>query len=1077
MIRFLVGRTGCGKTHLVLNEIFDLLEGGQDKIFLFVPEQQLYSAEREIFSRTSASRASSLSVLSFTRLCDLLEDHYGGRAQNHVSKATSALLMWQSMRDLKGMLKIYGSSDTVDAALSRMMLETVNELSANGISSEDLDNLANDLDPQTPLCAKLKDIASISAYYTLLMQRMCGDDPADRMIRCAEKAKNNGFFENSYIFIDSFTSFTAQEYAMLKVMLSQANEVVVTLGMDSPAGTEPQFDSARDTYNRLIKLAPQNSVKLKHLSAKQRKVSTELSFLESGLWDFSLSPIEQQDVPEEEQGHIRLMTAPTPYDEAEATALHILDLAQQDIPFGEMAIVVRDASQWKGIIDATLEQYHIPFFLSEKTDLNTKPAARLILLALRCVSRGFNRGDILSLCKTGLCNLDLRDMDYFEEYVHTWRITGRRMTQEWSMNPDGYTTVWSDRGRQILEAANRVREQIMTPLLALEVELKAAKTPTDQCKAIYEYLCALSIKKQLSAQAEDMIKQDRIREAEENVRLWSFLVETLATISTVLPKDSSPLSAEELSQVLSLIFAETNIGSIPARHDCVTVGSANLLRVDHISATFLLGLCEGEFPQGGNIGGLLSEQERKVIQEKKQESDMIKARLISDELLYVYRAMTKPSAYLYLSHSLTQADGKKTSPSSAFSRVTYLFPYLKITKYNPYWIHPQTASGYMPPMADTLPEKKISSILGQEIWLSQSEIQRYSYCPYSYFGTHIMKLRPFGEATWSYDQSGTFLHHVLEKFLRKALNEYKDKERNFGELTDHDIQETADEIIAAYVSKICKDISENGRLQHTFARLRTLALVLLQSVVNELKQSSFMPIALEWDTHGYKETDPSPLTLKLSEKTTTGILPEGIYKGEPVLLKMGGIVDRVDVYRSADGKTAYIRVVDYKSSKHEFSEERIAQKMDIQLLLYLFTLCAKQNRHLFAGSDGVIPECVLPAQAMYIYPNEDTKVGSITTMRTGMIRAEQEVLAAASQTINTEFLPVGIQKSPDGKLTGKALYDKDGIENLERLLHQIVLEQAAAIYSGNACRTPSSDGCVYCDLRSSCPVAAEKPKY
>ncbi len=1081
MIRFLVGRTGCGKTYRVLSEISDLLERGQEKIFLFVPEQQLYSAERELFSRTSANKASSLSVLSFTRLCDVLEDTYGGRAQNHISKATSALLMWQSMRDLKGTLRIYGSSGVVDAPITRMMLDTVNELSANGISPADLDNITQELDSESPLCHKLKDISSIAAYYTHLMQNLCEDDPADRMIRCAEKAKNNGFFDNAYIFIDSFTSFTAQEYAMLKVMLSQAKEVVVTLSMDSPSGEEPQFDSARDTYNRLKKLCPQDAVKLTHLSAKHRQVSAELSLLESGLWDFSLPPFKQEDVAQEEQGHIRLMTAPTPYDEAEATALHILELAQKGVPFGEMAVVVRDASQWKGIIDAALEQYHIPYFLSEKTDLNTKPAARLILLALRCVSRGFYRGDILSLCKTGLCNLSHRDMDYFEEYVHTWRITGRRMAQEWSMNPDGYTTQWSDRGRLILQAANRVREQIMTPLLALEVELKSAKTPTEQCRAIYEYLCALSVKQQLSEQAEEMIKRNKIREAEENVRLWSFLVDTLATISTVLPKTSQPLTAEELSQVLSLIFAETNIGSIPARHDCVTVGSANLLRVDHISATFILGLCEGEFPQGGKISGLLSEQDRDVIQKKNKESDIDKSRLVSDELLYVYRAMTKPSTYLYLSHSLTRTDGKNTSPSAAFSRVTYLFPYLKITKYNPDWIHPQTTAGYMPPMTDTLPEKKVSSILGREIWLSQSKIQRYSRCPYSYFGMHIMKLRPFGEATWSYNQSGVFLHHVLEKFLRKALDKAKDEDKDtkesLRELTEIEIQETADEIISEYISSICKDISENGRLQHTFARLRAIALVLLQSIVSELKQSSFLPVGLEWDTHGFADTDPSPLTYTLDEKVTKDILPEGIYKGAPVLLKMGGVVDRVDVYHSADSKVAYIRVVDYKSSKHDFSEQKITQNMDVQLLLYLFTLCADQNRHLFANRDGVIPESVLPAQAMYISPHEDTKAGSITTMRTGMIRAEKEVLTAASETIDTAFLPAGIAKSPKGELTGRALYDKDGIENLEKLLRQIILEQAAALYSGNACRKPSAESCQYCDMRASCAVAAEKPKY
>ncbi len=1075
MIRFLVGRTGCGKTYRILHRISDLLESGQEKVFLFVPEQQLYSTERELFSRFNADTSAALSVLSFTRLCDVLEDTYGGRSQNRVSKATSALLMWQSLRDLRGTLKTYGTSGVVDAAITRMMLDTVNELSGNSISADDLDRMADDLNEQSPLYAKLKDISSVSAYYTSLMQDMCGDDPADRMLRCAEKAQSNGFFDNAYVFIDSFTSFTAQEYAMLDVMLTQAREVTITLSMDSPAGNEPQFDSARDTYRRLVGNARKKAIHtdIEHLSGKHRHVSAELALLEAGLWDFSLSPFDQKDVADTEQGRIRLVTAPTPYDEAEATALHILHLAEQGISFGEMAIIVRDASQWKGIIDATLEQYHIPYFLSEKTDLNTKPAARLILLALRCISRRFQSGDVLSLCKTGLCGLSPRDMDYFEEYVHTWRISGRRMTEVWSMNPDGYTTDWSPRGKQILDVANRVREQVISPLLALDVQLKAAVHPVDECKAIYDYLCSLSVKSQLAAQAENMLAHNRVREAEENVRLWGFLVDTLATIATVLPQDSAALTAEELSQVLTLIFAETDIGSIPARHDCVTVGSANLLRVDHISAAFVMGLCEGEFPQGGQISGLLSEQDRAVLQEKKKESDIAKDRLVSDELLYVYRAMTKPSAYLYLSHSLAQNDGKKASPSAAFSRVTYLFPYLQKIEYHPQWIRPTKTASYMPPMTDTLTAPKVRTILGDEIWLSQSKIQRYAHCPYSYFGTHIMKLRPVGEATWSYNQSGTFLHHVFEHFLRASL----DTNGKLRSLTPREIQDVADRIITAYVRELCGDISGNGRLQHTFARLRAIAFVLLQSIVDELTQSSFLPTGFEWDTHGFKDTDPSPLLLTLSRESTQSLLPENIYQGDPVLLKMGGVVDRVDVYRSADGKRAYIRVVDYKSSKHPFSEQNITENMDVQLLLYLFTLCADQNRRFFADRNGVIPESVLPVQAMYISPEEDTKAGSITPLRTGMILNDEEILSAASESVNMDFLPSGISRDKDGCLKGKALYDKEGIDRLERLLHQVLLEQASALYSGNAARTPSSKGCQYCDMRTSCPVAAELPKY
>ena len=51
------------------------------------------------------------------------------------------------------------------------------------------------------------------------------------------------------------------------------------------------------------------------------------------------------------------------------------------------------------------------------------------------------------------------------------------------------------------------------------------------------------------------------------------------------------------------------------------------------------------------------------------------------------------------------------------------------------------------------------------------------------------------------------------------------------------------------------------------------------------------------------------------------------------------------------------------------------------------------------------------------------------------------------------------------------------VARLEEILHQVILEQASAMYSGNAHRTPSSDACTFCSLREGCPIAAEKYQF
>ncbi len=1077
MMNLILGRTGSGKTATVIREIKAHLEEKEQPVFFIVPEQQLYSVERELLSTLPSHAAQHLTLTSFTKLCDTLEDLYGGRAHTVLTNAASALLMWLNLRELSGTLETYGAVPTGDLALTRKMLETAKELNGNGISPQRLETVSRTLESQSPLSCKLRDISLIMTSYHHLVEEICGNNPADRLLRAAEQVRKHRYFENAVIYVDSFTSFTAQEYTLLSLMISQAAQVHLTLGLDDPMNHEPQFDSLRETYRRLSGMVIALGVEKKITRLTRAADGSELGLLERTLWDFSAAP---HSVSPEKQGHIHMVTAANPYEEAEATALHILELVQQGISYNEIAVVVRDMSQWRGILDVALEQYHIPYFLSEKTDLNTKPAARLLLMALRCISRHYQIHDIMALCKTGLCHVAPRDMDYFEEYTTTWHLSGKRMTEAaWSMNPDGYTADWSERGQAILTAANRVREAVMTPLLSLEVKLKGAETVTDQCRALYEYLCDLSLKEQLSAQGKTFLSLGNVREAGETVRLFTFINEalvTIASVTSVMPDGGAPLTAEELSGALSLIYAETDIGSVPARHDCVMVGTADTLRVDNIKASLIPGLCEGEFPRAISDSGLLSEHDKAILADNGIEFSSREALMTSEELLYVYRAMTKPQEQLYLSRSLSRTDGKALSPSAAFTRVSYLFPHIKILPFSSRYLSETASSVYVPAVDDQLSPPRAYALLGEETWLSRSKLQRYAYCPYSYFGSFVLHLREKITAKIDNLTSGLFLHHVLETYLRHAM----DETGHLVALTQEEMQKAADDIMEAYIRALNQDpeLHKQGRFLHTFDRLRAIALVLLGDISTELSQGSFLPVGFEWDTHGFKEGDPSPLILPLHEASEDAAdRPVGIDVGAPVRLKMGGVIDRVDVFRTDDGKKVYIRVVDYKSSKHTLSEKTMTEDMDVQLLLYLFTLCAPQNRHLFADENGQIPESVLPAQAMYLSPKEDSDTGAITAVRTGLLLEDDTVIRAASHDLDPAYLPSGIKITKDGTMSGNALCSSERLEALESLLHETIRHHAQNMYSGVACRTPSSDGCAYCPLREGCPLAAEKSVY
>ena len=1060
MIRFLFGRPGSGKTHTTVEAIRRLTAEGDRRVFLIVPEQQAYSTERELLAALPPEAGRSFRVLSFTRLCDHLADLYGGRAQHTVTRAMRSLLMWENLRQLKGILETYSSSGATDPSLCRKMLSTVEELGVNGISSASLERAADKLDRSAPLRGKLRDIALVSASYSGLLTEVYGEDPADRLLRAAEKLEEHAFFENTYVFVDGFTSFTVQEYALLREMLRQAAEVTVTFGCNGRYDTRPQFDSMKDAVRRLTRLCEDLGLDTEDvtLTDTHRTVSPELRLLETSLWSFDVTPEARPEIPEEDRGAVRAVVCPTLYDEAQAAALHILEARERGIPYGEIAIAVRDTASWEGVLDAALEQYGIPYFLSERVDLNAKPAARLLLTALRCVAGGWQIEDILTLCKTGLLPLTLREIDYFAEYTDTWRLTGRRMTEEaWSMNPDGFRIGMTGRGREILYAANLVRESVMTPLLSLETKLKGATDVVEQCRAIYEYLCELNLKERLMESAEAYLAMGQTREAGEQVRLWSFLTETLATVSTVM-KDAEPLTPEELCTALTLVFVDTDIGSVPARHDCVTVGDASTFRVDHIRVLLAMGLCEGEFPRSVSEDGLLSEQDKDSLFELGIELTARAERLTSDELMFVWRAFTKPSEALILSYSSSTPDGQAKSPSAAITRVGYLLPYLKPTPFRSEYLAEGSSPRYRTPVQDRVSKPTVRRLLGEEIWLSQSRLQTYSRCPYSYYGSHILALREQNEAKFDNLNAGNFIHHVMEKYLSRAL----DGDNRLRPMEEDEVASLADEIICAYIQDLCGDVSRNGRLLRLFDRLRQVSLMLIHSIQQELSDSSFRIAGLEWDTHGRREDDPQPMCMTL---------PTEHDSANAVQLLMGGRIDRVDIYRAEDGETVYVRVVDYKSSHHEFTVKSVTEDMNVQLLLYLFTLCSPQHRALFADAEGRVPTRVLPASMVYVSPKESTREGALLPCRSGVVLGNPEILRAVENHPDSEttFLP-SASRNKKGEITGKGLYSAEQMADLEGILRSAILDTAATMYDGCAYRTPSEEACRYCRVRGSCGV-------
>ena len=1022
MLNLIYGASGTGKTASLIQSIRQDIER-QTRCYLLIPEQQAYISERDLPDALPENAGLYFEVVNFSSLADDVFHEYGGVVAPSVDRAVSSLLMWDTLRTLSPCLLRYGKSGGSDSALTALMLSAIEELRSSGIDINTLEEAAksNELDVQ--LKNKLMDLSLIASTYHYRLEETFAADPADKLQKMARTLEKHDFFKGANIYVDSFTSFTSPEYEVLAALLKQASSVTVTLCMNGIRSHLPHLESVSDTASRLSGLASRLSIPVtsQTLSYTPGKKPRELEVLCEGIWDFSVKEENRPTIEDTERGSVRCIKCANLYEEAEAAALHISDLVMSGMRYRDIVVVVRNAENYRGVLDAAFERHKIPFFLSERTELASKPLSRLVLCALRAAAHTYRQSDVIALLKTGLCGVELPDAAMFEEYCETWHISGLKFTERlWSMNPDGLTTRISPRGKIILESANKVRAHLIEPLKVLNAGLREADTLEKMCRALYQYLVDTNVPARLSEHAKRELARGDARDAAEAVRLYTLLTDTLAYLCRCESLAKMRMNADEFISALTLLFSNSDLGSIPPSNDCVVIGSAATLRVENVRASLLLGLCEGEFPASVSDEGILTDHDKEALEALDLTFHEGQKTRNSEELFYVYRALSKPTEKLILSTVTTQTDGSSRPPSLAYHRATFLlglkekpFDAQKVAK----------ADGERSPSADASALAAPLSTSPTTLYLSQSRLKSFVLCPYRHYASYILGLREPADSTPKYADDGTFVHYIFENFLNACRTE----DGRLKLPPDEEIDEIADQIITGYVNSLFPiEPPTDHRLLHLFARLRRLALLMLRDILDEIKAGQFVPTDFEKGIGRKEEGALPPVTLTLSD-------------GSKVHLT--GKIDRVDVYEQDGSK--YIRVVDYKTGEHKFSPGDVQSGMDIQLILYLFA-------YLTSAPDA------RAYGAQYIYAKAEKGVTHVK--RSGFYLDDENLKSAETPNYSE-----GLRKQ-----------SAEEIAALQEDMCRTVKEIAERMLAGEAQKTPSKDACKFCPIKPHCEKACRK---
>lgn len=162
-------------------------------------------------------------------------------------------------------------------------------------------------------------------------------------------------------------------------------------------------------------------------------------------------------------------------------------------------------------------------------------------------------------------------------------------------------------------------------------------------------------------------------------------------------------------------------------------------------------------------------------------------------------------------------------------------------------------------------------------------------CPFSYFCKFGLKLNPLKKAELDFAQSGTFIHHCLEKILSE-----NDRD-TLREMPDDTLREKIQTVLENYIAeKLGGSADKEPRFLFLLHNLCDTVLDVIKRLIAEFSVSAFIPTDFELSIG--PDGDIQPYRLPLSDGGSIRII---------------GSVDRVDVMEK-DGKS-YLRVIDYKS--------------------------------------------------------------------------------------------------------------------------------------------------------------------
>ena len=841
------------------------------------------------------------------------------------------------------------------------------------------------------------------------------------------------------------------------------------------------------------------------------KANEPLAFLEKSLFRYNA---------EKYTGNTESITvyeATTPSEEVRQTMIKISDLVREEgYAYRDIALVCGSLDTYGDIVARQAQKFGIPVYLDQNVSLMLNPFIEYITSALNIVISGYKYEDVFHYMRSGMTGFDAGDTDLLENYVRALGIRGQKAWEDRFLRrmPRKFKSKKSDmdeKEQQLLEKLDSMREKISSDLKPL---FDAGKgSVTEIIDALICVVEANNSKEKLEAYKLSFEEAGELKKAREYDQIYDRVMTLFMQMNALIGDEK--LDICEFRDVLCAGFGEISVGTIPQDVDRIIVGDIERTRLKEVKVLFFMGVNDGNIPSGTGSGGILSDIDRQFLMDLGTDVEFAPSprQQMYIQRLYLYMNLTKPTDRLFLSFAELGNDGKSLRPAYLIPKLQQMFEGLEVERPADGGFESQmvSAADGMDAYSSMIREyaagrlsgqdkkdmatlKKVLSendgsdyvdklteaafkhyesvpiaksvalaLYGATLENSVSRLEKYASCAYAHFIRYGLMLNERQEYTFEASDLGNVFHKVLEKYTGEIITKGIDWKSLTKDQSDEILNRALTECVDSYGDTILRSSAQN---QHMIERIKRILTRTVDTLKYQVSRGLFNPAYVEMSFQEAGNIDE--INVALSEDERNMITER---------MKLVGKIDRVDLCH--EGDNVYVKVMDFKSGKHDFDLAYVYYGLQLQLVMYMNVAMAVEKKKT-CGKD------IIPAAILYykiddpLIEEKEEKIADdinqevISKLKmTGLVNDDMDIIRKLddSFTKSSDIIPVTLNKDGTPSATSKIITGPE-YEAISGYVNNKIKEFGRNILNGDISVNPYTDGekqsCTYCVYNHIC---------